>query len=44
MTKPRNANPVIYLRCVDAGTNCECWIVCAKDDPGAVAFLRDDSF
>ena len=42
--RPRNENPVVYLRCVDPGTDCECWIVCAKGDPEAVAFIREDSF
>ena len=32
----------VYLRCVDAGTDCECWVVCAKGDPGAVAFAPTD--
>ena len=30
--------PTIYLRCIDAKTDNECWVVCAKDDPGAVVF------
>lgn len=34
---------VVYLREVDAGTDCACWIVCAKGDPGAVAFVPDDA-
>lgn len=30
--------PTIYLREVDAGTGNACWVVCAKGDPGALAF------
>lgn len=30
---------VVYLRQVDAGTDNACWVVCAKGDPGAVAFV-----
>jgi hypothetical protein len=30
--------PVIYLREVDSGTPNECWVVCAKGDPGAIQF------
>lgn len=30
---------IVYLRKVDAGTPNECWVVCAKGDPGAVAFV-----
>jgi hypothetical protein len=44
-TKPREPNngyPRVWLRCVDPGTDCECWIVCAKGDPGAIALLRED--
>ena len=40
--EPHTAYPRIYLRCVDPGTDCECWVVCAKDDRGAIAFLRED--
>ena len=40
--EPHNAYPRIYLRCVDPGTDCECWVVCAKDDPGAISFLREE--
>lgn len=29
---------VAYLREVDAGRDNACWVVCAKGDPGAVAF------
>lgn len=29
---------VVYLKCIDQGTDNECWIVCSKDDPGAIAF------
>lgn len=42
--EPRNAYPRVYLRCVDPGTDNECWVVCAKGDPGAIPFLRQDSF
>lgn len=37
---PTNPFPVVYLRCVDAGTDNECWVVCLKGDPGAVQFER----
>jgi hypothetical protein len=37
---PTNPFPVVYLRCVDAGTDCECWVVCSKGDPGATQFER----
>lgn len=39
---PNNPYPRIYLRCVDPGTDNECWVVCAKGDHGAVPFLRED--
>lgn len=42
LPSPRNAYPRIYLRCIDPGTDNECWVVCAKGDPGAIAFLRED--
>lgn len=29
---------VVYLKLLDAGTDNECWVVCAKGDPGAVPF------
>lgn len=29
---------IAYLRKVDAGTDNECWVVCAKGDPSAVQF------
>jgi len=41
--KPLDGWPRIYLRCVDAGTDNECWIVCAKGDPGAIPFLREET-
>jgi len=28
----------VYLKLVDPGTDNECWIICAKGDPGAVLF------
>lgn len=31
--------PIVYLRLIDAGSPSECWIVCAKGDPGAVKFI-----
>lgn len=31
----------VYLRRVDAGTPNECWVVCAKGDPGALAFVQE---
>lgn len=34
----RAPDVVVYLREIDAGTDNACWIVCAKDDPGAVTF------
>lgn len=37
---PTNPFPVVYLKCIDAGTDNECWIVCSKGDPGAVQFER----
>lgn len=40
--EPHDAYPRVWLRCVDPGTDCECWVVCSKGDPGAVAFLRED--
>lgn len=30
----------VYLREVDAGTDNACWVICAKGDPGSVAFRR----
>lgn len=39
--EPRNNYPRVFLRCVDPGTDNECWVVCAKGDPGAVSFLRE---
>jgi hypothetical protein len=42
--EPHNAYPRIYLYCVDPGTDCECWVVCAKGDPDAVPFLRENGF
>lgn len=36
--RTRRAQPVVYLREVDAGTDNACWVVCAGGDPGAVAF------
>lgn len=42
--EPSNGYPRVWLRCVDPGTDNECWVVCAKGDPGAVAFLREDAF
>ena len=38
--QPHDPWPTIYLRCVDPGTDCECWVVCAKGDPGAKPFRR----
>ncbi len=35
---PVDAKPVVFLREVDAGTDSACWVVCAKGDPGFVAF------
>lgn len=36
----RSQNDItVYLREVDAGTDNACWVVCAKSDPGAVAFV-----
>lgn len=32
------AQPIVYLRLADAGTDNACWVVCIKGDPGAVAF------
>lgn len=40
--EPHDAYPRIYLRCVDAGTNSECWVVCNRVDHGAVPFVRED--
>lgn len=37
---PLNSFPVIYLYCVDPGTDNECWVICAKGDPGALPFMR----
>lgn len=28
----------VWLKKTDAGTDNECWIICAKGDPGAVLF------
>jgi hypothetical protein len=39
---PHNTHPCVYLRCVDPGTDNECWVVCAEGDPGAKAFFRED--
>jgi len=37
--KQRAAEEVIvYLREIDPKTDAACWVVCAKGDPGAVAF------
>ena len=30
---------IVYLRKVDAGTDNECWVLCALGDLGAVAFV-----
>lgn len=35
-----NEAPLAYLRELDAGTDNACWVVCAKNDPGAVAVCR----
>lgn len=40
--EPLNAYPRIYLRCVDPGTDNECWVVCAKGDTGALPFRREE--
>lgn len=31
----------VYLRLTDAGTDNECWVVCAEGDLGAVRFVGD---
>lgn len=31
----------VYLKKVDADTPNECWVVCAKGDPGAVKFVPE---
>lgn len=36
ITQPRQ---IVWLREVDADTDNACWLVCAKGDPGAVAFV-----
>jgi hypothetical protein len=29
----------VYLKSIDEGTDNECWVICAKNDPGAIAFV-----
>lgn len=36
ITQPRQ---IVWLREVDAGTDNACWVVCAKGDAGAWAFV-----
>ena len=44
VTVPHNEWPRIYLRCVDPGTDNECWVVCNKADKDAVPFLREKRY
>jgi hypothetical protein len=41
--EPKCDNPRVYLRCVDPGTDNECWVICAKGDSGATAFVREET-
>lgn len=41
LQKRRLATAVVYLREIDAGTDNACWVVCAKGDPSAVAFMPE---
>lgn len=34
--------PLVFLRLIDSGTPNECWMVCAKGDPGAVKFTATE--
>lgn len=36
--RQRAEKVIVYLREIDADTDNACWVVCAKGDPGAVAF------
>jgi hypothetical protein len=38
---PNDPWPMIFCRCIDPGTDNECWVICAESDPGAVAFVRE---
>ncbi len=29
---------MVWLRKIDGGTDNACWVICAKDDPGAIEF------
>lgn len=31
---------IVYLRLQDEGTDNACWVICAKGDKGAVAFVE----
>jgi len=35
ITMPRE---IVWLREVDSGSDNACWVVCARGDPGAIAF------
>lgn len=40
--KARESTAVAWLREVDSGTDCACWVVCAKGDPGSQPVFLDE--